>query len=84
MTYARITAILGFLTLLISYSGLPGSWKTLFNTIFGIAIMYCGYRLYKMLEIKKLEGEQQTKTYAETSSQSNVVENTPASNIPSI
>ncbi len=86
MTYARITAILGFVVLIISYSGLPGSWKSLISTLCGLALMYAGYRLYKLFEVKKLEGgEQQTKTYAETSNQTPTVaqpESTP--HIPNI
>lgn len=78
MAYARTIAALGILSLLLSVSGLPGSWKSVIIAVFGFILVYAGYRLHRFFEAKKGEYGQQTQTYAETPT----ISETP--NIPSI
>jgi hypothetical protein len=73
MAYARTIATLGILSLLLSISGLPGSWKSVIIAIFGIILMYAGYQLHRFFEAKKAVGGEQTKTYAEMTPETSTV-----------
>jgi uncharacterized membrane protein len=73
MAYARTIAALGILSLLLSVSGLPGSWKSVIIAIFGLILVYAGYRLHRFFEASKTLGGEQTKTYAEMPAESPTV-----------
>jgi hypothetical protein len=66
MAYARTIATLGILSLLLSVSGLPGSWKSVIIAIFGAILTFAGYRLHRYFETSKVAQGEQTQTYAES------------------
>lgn len=67
MIYARITAIIGLVLILLPFLGFPGSWKTIFLVVIGIVLLYLGYKELKLIEAKRRSHEEKTKTYTESS-----------------
>ena len=65
MSYARTVSALGILSLLLSISGLPGSWKSVIIAIFGLILIYAGFKLHRFFEKEKVTRGEQTKTYTE-------------------
>lgn len=66
MIYARITAIVGLLLVLLPFLGFPTSWKTFFSVIAGIVLLYVGYKEYRSIEGARRRKEEKTKTYTES------------------
>ncbi len=66
MIYARITAIVGLLLVLLPFLGFPTSWKTFFSVIAGIVLLYVGYKEYRFIEGARRRKEEKTKTYTES------------------
>jgi uncharacterized membrane protein len=69
MIYARTTAILGLILVLLPFLGLPTSWKMVAIVILGMILLWLGYKEYRIAERHRLAREEKTKTYTESPAQ---------------
>ncbi len=65
MFYIRILAILGIITLLVTFSGIPVAWKDIFHVVVGIVILVLAWLRYQVMRERK-EAKKASITYEET------------------
>jgi membrane protein implicated in regulation of membrane protease activity len=71
MLYARTTAIIGLILVLLPFLGFPTTWKMIAFVIAGVVLLYLGYKEYRIAERHRLAREERTKTYTESVAEKN-------------